>query len=101
MAAWILSALRAIIASLLIASPATAAVIHVGPSGFELKQVTHIKASALATYAALIQPSHWWNSEHTFSGSAANLTIDPHAGGCFCEALPNGGQVRHETVGMT
>jgi hypothetical protein len=100
MAAWVRTVLQATIACLLIASPAAAEVVHIGPSGFELKQVVHIKASAQATYAALIQPSHWWNSDHTFSGSAANLTIDPHAGGCFCEALPNGGQVRHETVVM-
>jgi hypothetical protein len=100
MAAWVRSVAPAIIASLLIAAPAAAEVAHVSPSGFELKQVVHIKASAQATYAALIQPSHWWSSQHTYSGSAANLTLDPRAGGCFCEALPNGGQVRHETVVM-
>jgi hypothetical protein len=24
--------------------------------------------------SALLQPARWWSSEHTFSGSAANLT---------------------------
>lgn len=36
-------------------------------------------------YAALIDIGHWWDSEHTYSGHAANLRIESSAGGCFCE----------------
>ena len=79
-------------------SPAGAAVIHAAPGGFELKQVVHISAPAARVYAALIQPSKWWNSEHTYSGSAANLSLDARPGGCFCEAMPNGGVVQHLVV---
>jgi uncharacterized protein YndB with AHSA1/START domain len=79
-------------------SRASAAVVNVGPSGFELKQTVHIAASPDKVYVALIQPKLWWDSDHTFSGSAANLSLDPRAGGCFCEALPNGGSVQHEVV---
>jgi len=88
----------AAIAALVLASPTYAAVVSVGPSGFELKQTVHIAASPDKVYAALIQPKLWWDSGHTFSGSAANLIIDARAGGCFCEALPNGGSVQHEVV---
>jgi len=42
-------------------------------------------------YSALIQPARWWASDHTFSHSAANLTFDAHAGGCFCEVSPTAG----------
>jgi uncharacterized protein YndB with AHSA1/START domain len=84
--------------SLALTVPASAAVVNVGPSGFELKQTVHIAASPDQVYAALIQPKLWWDSDHTFSGSAANLTLDARAGGCFCEALPKGGSVRHLTV---
>jgi len=80
------------------AQPAAAAVVNVGPSGFELKQVVHIAAPADKVYAALIQPRLWWDSDHTFSGSAANLSLDARAGGCFCETLPNGGSVQHQVV---
>jgi len=84
--------------ALLLAGPATAAVVNAGPSGFELKQTVHIAASADKVYAALIQPKLWWSSDHTFSQNAANLSLDARAGGCFCEALPNGGSVQHEVV---
>ena len=79
---------------------ASAAVVNVGPNGFELKQVVHIAASPDQVYAALIQPARWWNSAHTFSGDAANLTLEPKVGGCLCEAMPKGGFVRHLTVVM-
>jgi uncharacterized protein YndB with AHSA1/START domain len=46
---------------------------------------------------ALLQPARWWDPAHTYSGAAANLTLDPDAGGCFCETLKNG-KVRHLTV---
>jgi len=81
-----------------VASEATAAVIHASPDGFEIKQVVHIAAPAARVWAALIQPAKWWNSHHTYSGDAANLSLDPHPGGCFCEALPNGGGVQHLVV---
>jgi hypothetical protein len=40
----------------------------------------------------------WWNSMHTFSGGAHNLSIEDKAMGCFCEKLPGGGSVRHMVV---
>ena len=80
------------------ADPSVATVMSVGPSGFEIKQTVHIAASPDKVYAALVQPSLWWDSGHTFSQNAANLSLDAHAGGCFCEALPNGGSVQHEVV---
>ena len=60
--------------------------------------MTHIAAAPDKVYAALIQPSKWWNSDHTYSGSAANLTLEAKAGGCFCETLPSGGSVEHLSV---
>jgi hypothetical protein len=39
-------------------------------------------------WQALIAPSGWWNPVHSWSGDAANLYLDPQAGGCFCELLP-------------
>jgi uncharacterized protein YndB with AHSA1/START domain len=44
-----------------------------------------IHASPDKVYAALIDIGRWWDSEHTYSGDAANLTMQPSAGGCFCE----------------
>ncbi len=74
---------------------AHAAVIGSSPNGFAIKEVAHIAADPDQVYAALIQPQNWWNSQHTFSQNAANLSLDAKAGGCLCESLPNGGSVLH------
>jgi uncharacterized protein YndB with AHSA1/START domain len=78
--------------------PAAAAVDGAGDSGFSVTETAHIAASPDQVYATLIVPSKWWNSAHTFSQDAANLTLDAKAGGCWCETLPNGGSVMHMTV---
>ncbi|HSZ74546.1 MAG TPA: SRPBCC family protein [Rhizomicrobium sp.] len=86
-----------IFVSVLFASSASADVVDVAPGGFEVKSVMHVAAAPEKVYDALVQPSHWWNSEHTFSHNAANLTLDARAGGCWCETLPNG-SVEHLVV---
>lgn len=77
---------------------AGAAVADVASNGFTIKVEQEIAAPPDKVYAALIDPARWWSSDHTFSGSAANLSLDPRAGGCFCEKLPGGGSVLHLTV---
>lgn len=44
-----------------------------------------LRVTPAQAYAALVDVAHWWNSQHTWSGSAANLSLKPEAGGCFCE----------------
>jgi uncharacterized protein YndB with AHSA1/START domain len=80
------------------AQRAAAEVVSVAGNGFELRETAHTAASADKVFAALLQPARWWNSEHTFSRNAANLTLDARAGGCWCETLPNGGSVEHLRV---
>jgi hypothetical protein len=80
------------------ARPAAAEVVSVGPNGFEVRETVHVAAASGKAYAALLQPARWWNSDHTFSRSAANLTLDARAGGCWCETLPEGGSVEHLRV---
>jgi uncharacterized protein YndB with AHSA1/START domain len=82
------------------AAPASAAVIDAGATGMEVKHTLHIAASPQKVWEALLQPAKWWSSAHTFSGAASNLTLEPKAGGCWCEALPGGGAVRHMDVGF-
>jgi Polyketide cyclase / dehydrase and lipid transport len=74
---------------------AHAEVVTVSAAGLEVREVIHVAASADKAYAVLITPAKWWSSEHTFSHDAANLTLDAHAGGCWCERLPGGGSVEH------
>ena len=67
-------------------------------SGFTTAGTVTIAAAPERVWDALVRPAAWWNSEHSWSGNAANLTLDPRAGGCFCEALPGGGSVEHMRV---
>jgi len=70
-------------------------VLSAGQNGFEVRETVRVAAGADKAYAALLKPARWWSSEHTFSGSAANLVLDARAGGCWCETLPDGGSVEH------
>jgi len=85
-------------AVLLLAQSAPAEVLSVGSSGFEVRETVHVRAASDKAYEALLQPARWWSSDHTFSGSAANLVLDARAGGCWCENLPDGGSVEHLRV---
>ena len=77
---------------------ASADVLDVATNGFAVRETVHVKAAPDAVYDALLHPAPWWNSQHTFSGNAANLTLDARAGGCLCESLPHGGSALHLTV---
>jgi uncharacterized protein YndB with AHSA1/START domain len=81
-----------------LAAPAAAEIVDVAGNGMEIKQVTRIAAPPERIWAAIIQPANWWSSDHTFSGSSANITFDAKLGGCWCETMPNGGGVVHMTV---
>ncbi|MEW6599087.1 MAG: ATPase [Pseudomonadota bacterium] len=85
------------VAALLAAGAAQAEVKAMTPQGFEVVETATAKASPDKVFAAIVRVQDWWNSEHTYSGSAANLSIEPKPGGCFCEKLPGGG-VEHLRV---
>lgn len=83
---------------LVVAAPAGATVTASGASGFSLKLETTVAASPDDAFARLVQIGQWWSSAHSYSGDAANMTLDGKPGGCFCEKLPKGGFVRHMDV---
>ncbi len=74
-------------------------VLDSAANGFTVKTTLTIQATPEDVYKRLVHDvGEWWNSQHTFSGDAHNLSIDDKAGGCFCEKLANGGSVRHLEV---
>ena len=88
-----------IAAALAALSPAVRAeVVDAQPNGFEVRQVVHIAAPPDRVYRAMAEIGHWWDGVHSFSGDAAHLSLEPKVGGCFCEALPDGGSVMHLRV---
>ncbi|GMN03694.1 SRPBCC family protein [Erythrobacter sp. MTPC3] len=70
------------------ASPVSAEVTEQGDAGFVTRDEATVSATPKQVWLALISPSDWWNGSHTWSGDAANLTLTPQAGGCFCERIP-------------
>jgi hypothetical protein len=83
----------------LTANCASGAVVDSSANGFTVNIPLHIQAAPADVYRKFIRNiGDWWNSAHTFSGSAKNLSIEEKAMGCFCEKLPDGGAVRHLEV---
>ncbi|MDX3910560.1 MAG: SRPBCC domain-containing protein [Sphingobium sp.] len=87
----------------LLASSATASVTSASDAGFDTVSTVEIAASPADVYAVLVTPARWWVAAHSYSGKAANLSINPQAGGCFCESLPataltGAGSVEHARV---
>ncbi len=76
------------LAALACAVPATSEVTRSTDNGFVTRHEVIVKATPKEVWLALISPAGWWQSAHTWSGDAKNLTLMPQAGGCFCEKIP-------------
>lgn len=70
----------------------------VSTSGFTITHAAPLKAPPARVYEALGRIGQWWSSDHTYSGQAANMTIELRAGGCFCERWGGGSEVEHARV---
>lgn len=84
--------------ALLAVGAARAEVVDAQANGFEVRREVVVNAPAAMVWETLVRPAKWWTSAHTWSGSAANLSLGAASGGCFCERLPNGGSVLHMTT---
>lgn len=80
-----------------VATPAAADVAQASDTGFTVTHKLAVAAPPAQVWQALIRPGLWWDGAHTYGGDAANLTLDPRAGGCWCEKLATGG-VEHMRV---
>jgi uncharacterized protein YndB with AHSA1/START domain len=89
---------QVLIAAALASAPASAEVKSTAANGFEVSSTVTVKASPRDAWEMLVHPGEWWSPQHSWSGKAANLSLDPRAGGCFCEAVPPGGSVAHGRV---
>lgn len=78
----------ALAAACMLATPARADIIEVAPGGFVTRDSAAVGADPQTVWLALISPGGWWNDAHSWSGDAANMSIVPQGGGCFCERIP-------------
>jgi uncharacterized protein YndB with AHSA1/START domain len=84
--------------SLLWTTSAGADIVQTSPGLTEFSFQLHVTPNAAGAYAAATHPEKWWSGDHSYSGSAANMSLEPVAGGCWCERLPAGGSVQHMRV---
>ncbi len=86
-------------AGVLVPALARGEVTDSAANGFTVRITMVVKAPPPEVYDRLVHHvGDWWNSDHTFSGDAHNLSIEEKPMGCFCEKLANGGGVRHAEV---
>ncbi len=83
---------------LILPGPAGAEVTDSSEGGFLIQIEVPIEAPPQEVYARLIDIGKWWESSHTYSGSAENLYLEASEKGWFGERLPEGGIVQHMEV---
>nr|MBA3651099.1 hypothetical protein [Chthoniobacterales bacterium] len=67
------------------ATNASAKVASQGANGFIVTHEADVPVEPRAAYDAFVNIGPWWNEAHSFSGAAKNISIEPKAGGCWCE----------------
>lgn len=83
---------------LFVTSPGFAEVREVRENSFWIESVVTTTATPAEVYLGLGNVGAWWDPEHTWSGSASNMSLELKAGGCFCEKLADGGSLQHGRV---
>jgi uncharacterized protein YndB with AHSA1/START domain len=74
-----------VMAGLLLAQAAHGEVKLATPDALVVEHRFHIEATPEQAWEVLVHPERYWPEEHTWSGDRANLSLVPHAEGCFCE----------------
>ena len=73
------------LSAVLTAGPLRAEVLEATESMFYLEVSRDVPVHPEQAYQQFVRVGDWWNASHTWYGDAANLSIEPVAGGCFCE----------------
>lgn len=95
--AWTITAL--VVGPLALAGGAVhAETSDVSSSGFTITHAVVVDSDPQKVWLAFTQLPAWWNSTHTWSGQASNLSLDATAGGCWCERWGNGASAAHGRV---
>lgn len=94
-----LASLAATMATLLALAPALRAETSaVSATGFTSSFSLEVDSDPDKVWTAFTQLPRWWSGMHTWSGQAANLSLDAQAGGCWCERWGEGQSVQHARV---
>lgn len=76
-----------------------AEVVDAAANGFSVRHTMVVNKPRARVYQMAVENvGEWWSDDHTFSGSARRMFIDPRPLGCFCETLGDGAGVVHLVV---
>ena len=81
------------------AATAEAEIKSAAADSFLVSYSQRVDAPPAKVYAALAMVDRWWDGGHSYSGNAANFSLQAQAGACFCERW-NEGSVEHGRVVM-
>lgn len=87
-----------VLVALVLAPLAQAEVTDAAPNGFTTVNEVVIDAERAQVWVDAINVGKWWSSDHTISGDASRMTIEPLPQGCFCESLGDSAGVVHLTI---
>lgn len=82
---------------LLLPTSAFGKVLNSSNDGFTIEITSRVATSPAVSYRQFLAIDKWWLADHTYFGSSKNLSLTPHAGGCFCE-IEGDKEVLHMTV---
>jgi hypothetical protein len=79
--------------------PVSAAeVVDSAANGFTTVNEVVVDGGIAQSWAAAMRVGAWWSPDHTISGDAGRMSIEPVTQGCFCESLGDGAGVVHLVV---
>jgi len=82
----------------LVNSPVAAEIVSRSEDAFTLKFQGPTRLGPAGVPDAFSEVELWWDPAHSYSGDAANLSLDLAPGGCWCEAMPDGTRFDHGRV---
>jgi len=88
-----------LLGAVLAGGSARAEIVSAAATGFNIRYVVEMpKVPPPTVWAALSDVAKWWSPEHTYSGVADNLSLDPVVSGCLCEKLSLYAGIEHARV---
>lgn len=82
----------------LVNSPVAAEIVSRSENAFTLKFEGQTRLGPAGVADAFSEVEQWWDPAHSYTGDAANLSLDLTPGGCWCEAMPDGVLFDHGRV---
>lgn len=72
---------------------------HLAETGFIVENKIEVAADVATSWKAFVEEvDNWWPKDHSWWLDQGTFTIDPRAGGCFCERAGDGRSAEHMRV---